>query len=407
MTDGMPGKFMLRANERDYGPVDLETLRAWRAEGRVLPRSPVRPIEREDWVDAADVPGLFDTEQSPAAPPPLPMTDTGVDEVTDLTAAHFRPMSLSMVLDRTFRIYKEGFWGFLMIMLWVYLPSFLGNLGWGMLQSGMVKQLTPLMLGGGVLLVFTVFYTGIAWPVVTASACLGVSDLYLGQPLRPGRLFRRVKGMWWRVFYTFLFTYLFFSFWTVISVGGIVTSTTLIGNELLWLRVILYIIFVGGLLYMWTRLFINFMFIAQTPVFEGLGGLPAMRRSKELIRWKYGPRWYNRPMYKGMLIFLVWFVLSTIVVSIPQIVLGLLLGITHVVSGAEAVERLSDPLHPVMLISYLTGNVLNAAVQSVPIIGFVLLYYDTRNRKEGFDLEILARSIARKQSNSEEGQLSP
>lgn len=55
------------ADGRVYGPVSLDTLRRWLAEGRVERRTPVLPLGAAAWTTLGALP-----EFAPAAPPPPP-----------------------------------------------------------------------------------------------------------------------------------------------------------------------------------------------------------------------------------------------------------------------------------------------------------------------------------------------
>src|SRR5438477_202910 len=71
----MPEQWIIRVQGKEYGPADLDTLRDWKADGRVLPANPARPVDVDPtgvagfakeavWKTAADIPGLFPV-QSP------------------------------------------------------------------------------------------------------------------------------------------------------------------------------------------------------------------------------------------------------------------------------------------------------------------------------------------------------
>ena len=52
----------MRVDGSEYGPANIETLREWKAEGRVLPANEARRADAELWSLAAEIPGLFDEE---------------------------------------------------------------------------------------------------------------------------------------------------------------------------------------------------------------------------------------------------------------------------------------------------------------------------------------------------------
>jgi len=67
----MPDEWMVRVEGREYGPVDLETLREWKNEGRLIRSNELCRIGEDRWVLAAEFPEIFADELPPAAPPDL------------------------------------------------------------------------------------------------------------------------------------------------------------------------------------------------------------------------------------------------------------------------------------------------------------------------------------------------
>src|SRR6516165_8266265 len=114
----MAEEWIIRVQGKDYGPADLDTLREWKADGRVLPENPARLSDIEQWQTAAEVPGLFKVE-----PPPIQRTqDRGKQsEVTDQKSESKTPRR--NLLTETFRIYFRGFFQFLGLTLLITLPS--------------------------------------------------------------------------------------------------------------------------------------------------------------------------------------------------------------------------------------------------------------------------------------------
>ena len=55
-------EWILRVDGREYGPANIDTLREWKAEGRVLPANEARRADAELWTLAGGIPGLFDGE---------------------------------------------------------------------------------------------------------------------------------------------------------------------------------------------------------------------------------------------------------------------------------------------------------------------------------------------------------
>src|ERR1700758_1552168 len=70
---GMTEEWIVRVQGKEYGPADIETLREWKTEGRLLPENETRPANAAPpavagsakdvlWSAASTIPGLFDLE---------------------------------------------------------------------------------------------------------------------------------------------------------------------------------------------------------------------------------------------------------------------------------------------------------------------------------------------------------
>ena len=59
---GVTEEWVVRVDGREYGPANIDTLREWKAEGRLLPANEARRAEAELWTLAAEIPGLFEVE---------------------------------------------------------------------------------------------------------------------------------------------------------------------------------------------------------------------------------------------------------------------------------------------------------------------------------------------------------
>ena len=62
----MAQQWIIRVQGKEYGPVDVETLREWKTEGRLLPGNEARRPDSDLWTTAADIPNLFDLGEAVA-----------------------------------------------------------------------------------------------------------------------------------------------------------------------------------------------------------------------------------------------------------------------------------------------------------------------------------------------------
>src|SRR6185369_14771532 len=106
---GVAEEWIVRVDGREYGPANIDTLREWKAEGRVLPANEARPAGAELWTLAAEIPGLFDVE--------IPATASAAQPTRSISSGQ-APSALpsrgfAQILAETFRVYAKGFLQFL------------------------------------------------------------------------------------------------------------------------------------------------------------------------------------------------------------------------------------------------------------------------------------------------------
>src|SRR5438034_10880670 len=102
----MTDEWIVRVQGKEYGPVEVDTLREWKMEGRLLPANEARRTDVQRWTTAADIPGLFESVDTAAAPAVGPQPRR----------------SFSEILIDTFRIYRKGFLQFLGLALLIAVP---------------------------------------------------------------------------------------------------------------------------------------------------------------------------------------------------------------------------------------------------------------------------------------------
>ena len=115
---------------------------------------------------------------------------------------------------------------------------------------------------------------------------------------------------------------------------------------------------------------LSYSLVVPAILVEGHKAMPGLRRSRDLVKG-----------YRGK-IFLVM-----IVINLLQAVLAGGVGVVSsflLTSDAGATAVLSSAL----------GNLLSILLTPLGIIAAILLYYDMRIRKEGFDLEMLSLAVS-------------
>ena len=66
---GVNDEWIVRVQGTEYGPANIETLREWKAEGRLLPSNEARRADVDLWTTAAEIPGLFSVAAGACRPP--------------------------------------------------------------------------------------------------------------------------------------------------------------------------------------------------------------------------------------------------------------------------------------------------------------------------------------------------
>jgi hypothetical protein len=174
--------------------------------------------------------------------------------------------------------------------------------------------------------------------IANATTVVIVSDNYLGAEVTISSALQRALGRFWAVFFTGLLQGL------AIALGFLC-------------------FFIPGFFCLaWFFAAVNVVMV------EGLGPIAALRRSRALARGSVG--------HILGTIFLCGLVVM-IVQGVARAVVGVLIGFTH----------------PSAAVTALIGNVIGVLVFPFFTVMTTLLYYDLRIRKEGFDLDLMAKEL--------------
>jgi len=283
----------------------------------------------------------------------------------------FEPMTVGQILDQTFRLYKRNFLRFVAIVAVVQVPLALismlllvpvaTNAGFQQQQAGipgsaewMVSDdygqagntvsdpdlpFGAIFLGG--------FVAGLIWwlaaTLSNAALIKSVSESYLGREATVGEAYRFVLPKLWRLL------------WAGIMVAVIVS----IGFLLLIVPGVIFAIY--------------FALTTQAIVVEDVSAKGGMSRSKELASG-------NKGKVCGLLV----------LVTIIGAIIGWIFGAAGEALGFLLPAQSEMTAMVISQSSSLIGQVLAAPIGAAAMI---LLYYDLRIRKEGFDLEMLAKSL--------------
>jgi hypothetical protein len=308
--------------------------------------------------------------------------------------AELRPLSLGELLDRTFTLYRGHFWVFVGIMaipasfgipVNYLVLSFEGN----MLYAGK-PTLTPspgliLSLFGG-FVAFAILLM-LVHSIALAAVTHAVSEAYLGRRTTVHDSYRSIQGKFWRLMGVILniairmMGLLLLVFIVVGGVGGVLTAAAaasggqaVVAIATVFLVLAFYIFGAVAFVYLALRYAVSIPAL----MIENLGVLAAVRRSVQLTRGRRGHIFIAFLLaaiigYVGFIVFQAPFSIATMVTLMRNHHLPTWLALSTSVFGA------------------LGGTVTG----SISMIVLVLCYYDTRIRKEAFDLQFMMASLDR------------
>jgi hypothetical protein len=356
-------EWIVRVQGQEYGPVDLDELREWKREGRLIRENEIREPGSERWIRAGEFPEIFADE---ATPPELP-------------AEVVRRLSFGEMFGASWRIYRLGFGRFFALALLVSAPSFFLQIAAPYLEMPKDQgPLAPVIISVAVAFVMLVLLV-IAWPFSLAGLQLLAADLYAGRNPTLRDLLIRAKSLWSRMFLLGLIVYGSYFLWTVIPLivaAGLAAGATSFSNLVVMLLLMIFTV------YMVARLFINFLFWQQAGALGGPDAMEALRESKDLARsGTERPRW-QRPLYRGAMIASLWLLVIIILnagLELP-VVLFRLRGVTSPEQALATLQAMATTNSPDLLSGLTTflSCLLHAVLRPWLAAIFVVLYLDTK-----------------------------
>ena len=363
----MTDEWIVRVQGAEYGPANIETLREWKAEGRVLPGNEARRANVELWTTAAEIPGLFTT------PPAVPVVDASIQPPVQLSRRTF-----AEIVTETLQIYRKGFFQFLGLALLVLLPSVGSQLITTFVkppQGSNVDTLSVLAAG----FAFLMFILSIVmWPVYIAGIQILSAEIVRGNRFSLVGVLNEAVRFWPRVAGLCIFVYgvffLLMVFGLAIAAMSLAAGTSILAALVAMGLLILQV-------WMFGRFFVNVLFWQQFAVLENAGFIDSLRESRNLARSGRDLPWFQRPLWRAALIASIW---CAVVLAIT---VGAQWGTLH-----QYFNQLLTTQDPQALLQQLTeaqkasGFNVSAFVLGVvekvlqPLVGiaFVVLYLDSK-----------------------------
>lgn len=305
-------------------------------------------------------------------------------------------MTVADIIDAAIRIYRHHFGPLLGVAAVVQVPMLVIQLAAVFLfttalasaegEQFPAEQLALGALWGlGALLVALILF-----PLGEAAMVIAVSDCYLGQPVTVWGSYRRAVPFWGRVLVTSILYWLWAYVWVILGTALLIGAMAALlpsieggtEQEALALGVLVLAIFFVGVVaatgVVWAL--IRYLLAPSVlVVLEGQSGVAAMQRSAQLVR---GFFW---SVLATMAILTIMVVVGTQAVTLP-VQIGLIIA-----SGQAGASEQWLPL--AQLVGQAIAATIAVVLRPLPMIAIVLVYYDLRIRKEGFDLMMMAEAL--------------
>jgi hypothetical protein len=368
----MTEQWIVRVQGQEYGPADIEALREWKAEGRLLPGNEARRADVDLWTTAAEIPGLFDVAAPVAAstrrpaPPPLEPR-----------------RGFAQILAEAFRIYRKGFLQFLGLALVVAVPSIAAQLTSA--TSGASPNVEPdfrTLIAAAFGLCMAVL-TIVLWPIYIASIQILSAEIGGGRRIGLVAALNEAVKFWPRVAVLCVFVFVVFALLILFGLG-IALMVVAGASSLLLIFFALALLILQVWMFGW--FFMNVLFWQQFAVLENAGVIDSLRESRNLARSGHSLAWFQRPLWRGAFLVSIW----------TAFVLAITLG-PEWSTLRHYFNELTTTQDPQALLQQLTAaqqahsfdifqfalNLLQRILQPLLGIAFVVLYFDSKSGRRG------------------------
>jgi len=380
----MADQWIIRVLGKEYGPADIETLREWKTEGRLLPENEARRVdvdpapkpfggkgEETPWTTAAEIPGLFGVEATVSAAERLAEPP-----------AQLQRRSFAQILVETFRVYRKGFVQFLSLTLLVVLPSVSGQLASVWLQTAPTMNFDLRSVAAGAFGFCMMLVTMLLWPIYIAGIQILTAEFVTGRRIGFITALNEAMKFWPRVAVLCVFVYGVFFLLTVFAFG--IATMVLIGASSLFV-VSLALALLVLQVWMFGRFFINVLFWQQFAVLENAGVVESLRESRKLARSGRDLPWFRRPLWRGVFIASIWFAFVLAITLGPESsTLQHYFNEMMTTQDPQALlQKLtaSQQAHSFDIFSF-SLNLVQRILQPLLGIAFVLLYLDSKTRDD-------------------------
>ena len=290
------------------------------------------------------------------------------------TTPTLQPMRFTEILDTTFSLYRKHFLLFLGIITVYFLGSLVTYSLEGFLQDTALKDLVPNLVS----IPFVLVSMG---GVIVATAAI-----FLDRHITSTRALKQTLPRFWHLLGGYLL-------WAAVLIIPFIVSLLFLTSFVIRGTSSISILFIPFAFAPFLIYFaVRWGFVFEVLLLEKTNVKNAFKRSSELVR----DTWWR---VFGMLILIL--LLSVAIHYIFEISLGTIFILTKMAGGIDFKELIQwsvmeEDLSSSNLIFYAvmtcTDLILKTLIFPIWVIGIVLLYFDLRIRKEGFDIERQADS---------------
>jgi hypothetical protein len=294
------------------------------------------------------------------------------------------PMGIGEILDRSFRLLRQHFWLFFII---VFIPQgifFLMTHGVRLIfgVAGGLGAATSAGIGFAffAVLAFLVFIVLQFW--AQGALIYAVSETYLGHSTSIGGSYSAIRSRLGQLVGTMVLWGVLVFLWPFLAAivsAVLVPVLSAAGLSGIFMGLVTVLAFVITI-WLAIRLLLNWMLVDKVVVLEAKSWMRALRRSKDMMNSRTEPGFWKRPKNKAGLILVLGFLIAggiQLIFQLPGVIL------TVLATGSLAVSTIMGLLN---IISTSLATVFTATAM-------ILFYYDIRLRKEGFDLKMMAENL--------------
>jgi hypothetical protein len=345
----MAEEWIVRVQGKEYGPADIETLREWKSEGRLLPENEARNASADLWSTAAAIPGLFD--------------------VGTLASAQAQ-------------IHRKGFFQFLGLTLLVLLPSVCSQLTTPSMKTAQGSYGDLGVLAAGLFSFFMFMLSLAMWPIYVTGIQILSAEIANGRGTGFVAVLNEAVRFWPRVAALCVFVFIVFALLILFALG---IALTLAAGATSPLSIFFALALLILQVWMFGWFFITVLFWQQFAVLENAGFIDSLRGSRNLARSGRDLPWFQRPMWRAVFISSIWFALVLAITLGPQ--WTTLQHYFNQLATTQDPQTLLQQLtqaqqvHGFDISSFALG-ILQKILQPLLGIAFVVLYLDSKIHSE-------------------------